>query len=654
MLKLKLLNKISIYCLIICFLMISSSLNAQKHDRVTKPDTIYLNKGDVLKIGKKIITAQNDTIVIVSKKTKYSVKTYSETRTNLFYDSLKTKWSRKKFTKGLYDLLITREDVPPLSENEIANESEDEYKQFNGRKIRNINIVRLEAFGTSVKDTSMKSDAWVSKAANDIHILTIEKVIKGNLFIKKGEKLNSYLLAENERILRTLPYIYDAKIYVNKVKNDSVDLLVVTQDLFSIGILPDIGTRVGSMELYDLNFAGLGNDLSNTFFYNLDSSQHYGYRGEYKFNNFRQSFINAGIFYQTMDDIEKFGFYAERSFLMTKTKYAGGLAMSKNNEKIKVNIVDQNLYNHPLSYTNIDVWIGRSFLLSKEQKKINAQRLILSTRYYRTHFIIRPEVNDTLNNIYHQSDLFLTKVAISKRNYYKGSLIYAFGNTEDIPYGYLLELVVGPENREFGNRFYYGFQYSAASVINKFGYLYAQLGFGGYKNGNKLEQSTLRFTLNSFSNLYFINTYKFRNFFNLNYVLGINRFAGEYIFLDQTERKMQSPFMQGKQKLAVKLETVAFTPINFYGFKVALYGFWDVGVIGSSEHFILTEKYFLGIGSGLRMRNDNLVFQTFQLNVAYYPMLPNGKSGFVFGISGQDILRLVDFISGSPAVVAFR
>ncbi|MEI6694606.1 MAG: hypothetical protein WCO13_00950 [Bacteroidota bacterium] len=648
-------NKILIV-LIICFsfLMKSNSLKAQQNAVRNKSDSIALYKGSVIVIGNKSITAYKDTIVVLPKNIQYEIKNDPSVETNLFYDSLKTKSARNPITKELYDLLITHDRKDTLFNKDKTSLSEDEYKPYNGRKIRNITIKRLEAFGTSVVDTSMQSESWLAKAANDIHIVTFEKVIKGNLLIKKGEKLNSYLLAENERILRNLPFIYEAKIFATKVKSDSVDLLIVTRDLFSIGIKPDLGSRAGSMELYDLNFIGFGNELNNKLFYDKDSSQHYGYKGEYKLNNIKQSFINSGVFYQSMYDTEKFGIYIERSFLTTKSKYAGGLSWSRNNEKVKIITSEQNLFNQALSFTKTDVWLGRSISLSKEGNKLNALRLIFSARYYRTHFIIRPEVGPGVNKIYHQSDLYLTKIALSKRNYYKGNLIYAFGITEDIPYGYLLEFTTGPENREFRNRFYYGWQFSTATIIDKFGYLYTQIGFGGYKNGLKLEQSVLRLSVNSFSNLYYHNKYKFRNFFNLNYVIGINRFDGEFISLDETERIMQSPLMIGTQKLSLKIETVAFTPINFYGFKVALYGFWDVGVLGLSQHFILNEKYFLGVGAGLRIRNDNLVFQTFQLNFAYYPMLPNGKSDFVFSISGQDILKLFDFISASPAEVAFK
>ncbi|MCX6231448.1 MAG: hypothetical protein NTZ33_07885 [Bacteroidetes bacterium] len=617
-------------------------------------DTVALKKGDEIKIGKKIIRAYSDTTVFVSKKKSYKIRYNNDIKSAQFYDSLKVKSARNPITKSLYEIFVTSEIRDSASESATTKQSELEYKHFKGRKIRNITIKRLEPFGTSVRDTSLNPDSWFAIAGNDIHIRTFEKVVQGNLLIKKGDVLNPYLLAENERILRNLPYMYDAKIYVNKAKDDSVDVFIVTRDLFSIGIKPDLGSRAGSMELYDLNFIGFGNELNNKLFYDIDSSQHYGYRGEYKINNIKRSFINGGIFYESMYDIEKYGIYINRDFVTSLTKYAGGISTTQTNEVIRQLTLNQNNYNQELNFNKTDFWIGRSFALSKEQKYTNSLRFIISARYLRTHFNERPDVAPEINKIYHQSDLLYGKIALSKRNYYKSNLIYAFGNTEDIPYGYLMEFTTGAENREFSKRTYYGWEISAANMFENIGYIYAQIGFGGYNNRNKLEQSTLRFTVNTFSNLYFHNRYKFRNFFHLNYVMGINRFAGEFITLDPSIKDMQSAFLLGTQKLSAKMESVAFTPANFYGFKIALYGFWDIGVIGSGEHFILTEKYFLGIGAGLRIRNDNLVFQTFQLNIGYYPILPNGKSTFVFSISGQDILKLFDFISKAPSEVAFQ
>src|SRR5690606_39828076 len=56
-----------------------------------------------------------------------------------------------------------------------------------------------------------------------------------NLFIRENTKLNPYKIADNERFLRTIEYIQDARIIVIPIpETDSVDLVVITKDLFSL------------------------------------------------------------------------------------------------------------------------------------------------------------------------------------------------------------------------------------------------------------------------------------------------------------------------------------------------------------------------------------------------------------------------------------
>jgi len=55
--------------------------------------------------------------------------------------------------------------------------------------------------------------------------------------VKEKSLLSSYKLADNERLIRSLDFIQDARILVNYIPDnpDSVDLIVVVKDLFSIG-----------------------------------------------------------------------------------------------------------------------------------------------------------------------------------------------------------------------------------------------------------------------------------------------------------------------------------------------------------------------------------------------------------------------------------
>ena len=47
-----------------------------------------------------------------------------------------------------------------------------------------------------------------------------------------------------------------------------------------------------------------------------------------------------------------------------------------------------------------------------------------------------------------------------------------------------------------------------------------------------------------------------------------------------------------------------------------------LGVIGSNKQLIFTQNYYSGLGLGLRLHNENLVFKTFQLRLAFYPFHP--------------------------------
>jgi len=73
--------------------------------------------------------------------------------------------------------------------------------------------------------------------ANQLHDKTNKTSITKNLFIKANEPLNPLLVAYNEKWLRDLTYIQDARIlaYPNKEDTNQVDVFVVTKDIFPIG-----------------------------------------------------------------------------------------------------------------------------------------------------------------------------------------------------------------------------------------------------------------------------------------------------------------------------------------------------------------------------------------------------------------------------------
>ncbi|MGV8094794.1 MAG: hypothetical protein AB2L24_23315, partial [Mangrovibacterium sp.] len=114
--------------------------------------------------------------------------------------------------------------------------------------------------------------------------------------------------------------------------------------------------------------------------------------------------------------------------------------------------------------------------------------------------------------------------------------------------------------------------------------------------------------------LFNVGQQKARQFIRLRYLYGLHRFDEETLFLkdDDGIRGFYSNLATGKQRLVLNLETVVFQRKTIAGFNLAFFGFGDLGIIGSGRKLIFKGDYYSGIGGGIRIRNENLVFRTIQ------------------------------------------
>ena len=169
-----------------------------------------------------------------------------------FYDSLEYRAGKRKLTSWLYDMLISS-PAPQSDQREIAL---DYFRSFEGMIIAKIDFKRLDVFGPTLSDTTRLADKWIEKAANSIHTKSNLKTIRNQLLFKTGDTIDPELMAENERIIRQISYLKDARFLI---KPDSlypafVNVLVLTKDRFAFGVSGGInGTKTGEVELYNKN-----------------------------------------------------------------------------------------------------------------------------------------------------------------------------------------------------------------------------------------------------------------------------------------------------------------------------------------------------------------------------------------------------------------
>jgi hypothetical protein len=359
--------------------------------------------------------------------------------------------------------------------------------------------------------------------------------------------------------------------------------------------------------------------------------------------------VNLASYYFDGLGEKTYGFDLSRKLISSSTKYAGNISIR---EMFTSDDLDSLAVPAPVKYNLQDYWLLRSFLLDAK----SVMRLILGARYTNNNVFSHPFILPDSYHYLQQYKIFLGSVSYSVQKYYKASLVYGYGRTEDIPYGLLYNITLGKEINEFKKRYYMATSISVGESLKSLGYFYSSAGFGTYINEGQTEQGILSLRTNFISNLAFLGRYRIRNFVNVDYTRGFDRYTDE--FLDYNRENGFSGFRNdstgNSQRLSFSFESVLFSPVNFYGFRFAVFGFADAGFLFGTNEFVGSGDFLTAIGMGIRIRNDNLIFNTFQIRLGFFPNLPEYSKINPLIVSGQQLLKPYNFEPGQLSVIPFR
>jgi len=572
-----------------------------------------------------------------------------------FYDSLKYKAGQKRLTKIIYDFLIS----PPRPYVDKKALAINYYSQLEGKLISEIDIKSLDVFGPSFQDTSRKASSWLEKSANAVHTKSNLKTIQRLLLFNVGDTVDPEVIYENERIIRSLPYIKDIQILLvqDSVYSEFVKVTVLTKDRFSFGVSGDVsGTTSAALEVYNQNIFGVGHEISFRFLGHVKQQPYLGFETYYKINNIRGKFIDITSGYLNTYKKEGFVLRVNKPFITPSIKWGYGA------DAIRLYRTDRIFENDPIKHDTTDMslsyfsaWGGRSFQINEQGP--TPTQLVLSAGFYNRNYLKRPTPPEGQNQIFSNSTFYLTGITFTQRRFVQDQLIYSYGITEDIPEGFKNEIVYGFDVNEFGNRHYTHLYLSNGNLLlNRKGYLYLAGEVGGYFTKSGYQQGHLQGNINFISKQINAGRKRFRLFTRINYTLGVRRFEIENLNLNINDhiRGFNSRQVFGKQRLSLNLEYVLFLRREFYKFNMAVFGFGDVGVIGSNNQLILTQNYYSGLGLGLRLHNENLVFKTFQLRLAFYPFHPSDMSFVGFILDEQSKREFYNFEPTAPLPFRFE
>lgn len=546
--------------------------------------------------------------------------------------------------------------------------NETPFTSYKGKVIRNIIVTQLGLYG-SVNDTLNAARNQEQHLGDALHTTTKEKVIRKNLFFSSGDSLYPYLMADNERFLRNISYLSDARIAVGALKNnpDSVDIFIITKDVFPIGAAVDAGNSQSiHFELSDDNLLGRGDRLQIRNFIDFNRKPDYGIGIEYTKRNLGGSFTDVTLGYDNQKESFISGLRNEKAIYLRADlplvspyhPLVGSLLMGnfRTNDVYPGDTLYSRYYQY--QYDLADGWIGWNIGASRKLQENFASRTkrILSARIVQRNFTKRPTLYEQQYDI-RFSDLrsVLASYTIFNQDFYHTNYIYGFGRNEDVPEGYSLSFTGGWSERNGKSRPYGGFEYQRNYYTQQNKYLNYQLKIGSSFNNGSFQDVSFLTSLEHFTKLKRISNGKWfiRHFLNASFTQLLNTSLNEPLQLssDFGIPNINNTQQPNTTRATLNGESVFYSTWKLAGFRFAPFSFLYLTYLKPLGAPLSDGAYYSAIGAGLRSRNENLVFGTMELKAFYYPQFPGNMNPWYISFSTQvrfryntQLIKKPDFI----------
>ena len=533
----------------------------------------------------------------------------------------------KSITGNAASMTDTNRDV-------IANNIEL-LSKYNGKQINNI-IIEQHNFSTNINLPQVNQKDNFTNIANKLHKSSSDNTIRKNLFFKPNDLLNPTIIAYNEKWLRDLTFIQDARIIAIPVKYDTnkVDLFIITKDIFPLGGNLNIKNQNSfDASLSDENLSGTGNRLKIN--HNFDNTRipkpAFGY--ELTLRNLFGSFINmnAGMndYTNSISDGSRSAMnkhlLGELPFLHPLSNWTGGFELMEfKNTNAYPSKWSDSLFNSKLNYhyDTKDFWLGYQLFFKTKLNKIN-RRHIIQLRHFENSFNIRP-INflAQLDKNYRNINANFLSITVFNQNIIRTKYLYGFGRNEDLPIGQSLSLTLGNYYRDHNSISYAGLNYEKYALQSSGNYSHLNFNIGSSYTEKKLQDFRFLSSLEIIGKLkYSKNGSPYRHLVNISIAQTLNNKFNEalLIYSNYGIPQLNKEQIKGGTRISGNWESVLYSAKTIYGFKSSPFVFANLTYIKAIDEVKKNGGVFAAVGTGTRIRNENLIFGTIELKCFYLP-----------------------------------
>jgi hypothetical protein len=590
-------------------------------------------------------------------------------------DSVEKKSGTKKlFGQGMRMISTTPKDT-------VKNtKSENPYQPYSGKIIRSIRTETI-GFEKSIYDTAKKVKKVVADVSNFLHVNTRTKTILNHLFIKEGEPLNPHKVADNERFLRDKDFILDCRIIPDSIPGtDSVDLVILTRDVFSIG-----GTAGGSppnsveFSIYDANLSGRGQRIEYFSLLEQDRYPFYGFGLLFNQSSIFGSLANFEVQYTQINSgrsVGKENEYAivtrlNRPLVSPYSRIAGGIEFSKNWSENVYREADSTFLKY--EYSVFDAWVGYNIGIKRAFN--NRNRQFLSIRYADGVYGDTPEQPEyKVQPRYNDQSGIMSEFTFYRQNFYRTRYVFGFGRTEDVPTGISTSVTGGfirfggstrliridstntiaLDSTGSSERPYGAFKFGYAVANRKGNFYRTTFQASTFVNNGSFEDVILHVNGTYVTRAMQLGRSKLRNYISLTYSQINNPQTQQYMKIPNTIIPgFSSDSVFAEKRFVTHLESQLYMPFQFVGFRFAPFLAIDIVALDCTV-CASDQSVYYGLSGGLRTRNENLIFGTMEIKITYIPQNEFGESKINFGFKQNLRVKNSGSFVRAPSLIKYN
>jgi hypothetical protein len=583
--------------------------------------------------------------------------------TTKIYRKIEEYSKKRGFTKFLHGLIFEPVEVKKKVANSKPRKKipKKRFRTYEGKIIRHINVVTLDPFGYSEKDPAASPKRYMSKLGNRVHIKSKVLTIKNLILFRKNKPLDSLLIKESERLIRTQRFVRGVVINPVLIPNnpDSVDVMIRVLDSWTLVPEVAISGSKTALGLKDRNFLGFGHEFDVNFQKEFSTGND-AFSTRYTVPNIMNTYIRTSLAYEINLEQEYIkSINIERPFFSPFARWAAGVYHDQRFEMDSLPDAEINYAKQNFKSNTQDYWGGHSVRVFKgNTEHARTTNLITTARFLNVNYLESPEPAYDTINFYSDEKLYLATIGISSRQYVEEKFLFNYGIIEDVPVGRVFCITGGWQDKNEDSRLYAGARVTLGKFY-KWGYFSSNFEYGTYFKGNTTEQSAFSIQATYFTNLIESDKWKFRQFIKSRLVLGSNRLPSRGDMLTLNSENGIPGFnpteLYGTKKFVLTLQSQAYSPWNLWGFRMNPYFSYTMGLLGQPETGFSKSRIYSQFGIGFIINNDYLVFSSFQLSLAYYPYIPgSGSDIFKTNAFSTDDFGLQNFEIAKPMTVDYQ